>query len=165
MNALGSEASIEGLSKDSAQPDRVAPELMRRIATAWSGEKVCVDVSECPDLFPALAVVAAASPGETTFTGTRRLRIKESDRAAAMEEVLDKFGVSASAGENDFAVKGVGGTLRGGSFSSFDDHRIAMAVAVGVTVASDEVEIDDIDCAAKSYPDFFDVFGRLRILV
>ena len=163
MNALGSDVTVDGLPRSSAQPDRAVADLVRRIATAWKGESVGVDVSECPDLFPVLAVVAGASPGETTFTGTRRLRLKESDRAAAMEEVLGRFGATAKAsGENAMVVRGAGGPLRGGSYPSFGDHRIAMAVAVGATVADDDVEIDDIACAAKSYPSFFETFERLR---
>lgn len=164
MNALGSEIIVEGLSKDSVQPDRAVVELARRISTAWSGEKVSVDVSGCPDIFPVLSVVAGASPGETLFTGTRRLRIKESDRVEAMASALKRFGVSSKAEENSFIVRGVGGPLRGGSFETYSDHRIAMAVAVGATVADGPVEIDDASCARKSYPAFFDTFLGLRTI-
>lgn len=165
MNALGSEIMVSGLSKDSVQPDRAVVELARRISTAWTGEKVSVDVSGCPDIFPVLSVVAGASPGETLFTGTRRLRIKESDRVAAMADALERFGVETSAEENAFTVRGLGGPLRGGSFASCSDHRIAMAIAVGATVADGDVEIDDADCASKSYPSFFETFDRLPLLV
>ena len=163
MNALGSEIMVSGLQKDSVQPDRAVTELVRRIATAWTGEKVSVDVSGCPDIFPVLSVVAGASPGETLFTGTRRLRIKESDRVEAMAEALERFGVDTEAEENAFTVRGVGGPLHGGSFSSYSDHRIAMAVAVGATVADGDVEIDDADCAKKSYPAFFETFGNMSV--
>lgn len=163
MNALGSEVLISGLPKDSVQPDRAVAELARRIATAWTGEKIGVDVSGCPDIFPVLSVVAGASSGETLFTGTKRLRIKESDRVEAMAEALKGFGVDTRADENTFMVRGVGGPLRGGSFSSYSDHRIAMAVAVGATVADGPVEIDDADCAAKSYPSFFKTFEGMSV--
>ena len=161
MDALGSEVMVDGLSKDSVQPDRAVVELARRISTAWKGEKISVDVSGCPDIFPVLSVVAGASSGETLFTGTRRLRMKESDRVAAMSDALRRFGVATAAEDNAFTVRGVGGPLRGGSFDSYSDHRIAMAVAVGATVADGPVEIDDADCAAKSYPQFFETFERL----
>ena len=165
MNALGSDVSVEGLSRDSVQPDRAVIELARKISTAWTGEKVGVDVSGCPDIFPVLAVVAGASSGETLFTGTRRLRLKESDRVAAMSDVLKQFGAAVSAEEeNAVVVRGTGGRFGGGSFSSFGDHRIAMAVAVGATVADGDVEIDDVSCAAKSYPSFFETFDALRIM-
>jgi len=162
MNALGSEIIVTGLSKDSVQPDRAVVEFARRISTAWNGEKVGVDVSGCPDIFPVLSVVAGASSGETLFTGTRRLRIKESDRVEAMAQALERFGVETSAEENSFTVRGTGGPLRGGSFESYSDHRIAMAIAVGATVADGPVEIDDAACVAKSYPMFFDTLEKLQ---
>ena len=163
MNALGSEIIISGLSKDSVQPDRAVVELARRISTAWKDEKVSIDVSGCPDIFPVLSVVAGASSGETLFVGTRRLRIKESDRVEAMSDALKRFGAEVSADENSFTVRGTGGSLRGGSFESYSDHRIAMAVAVGATVADGQVSIDDAECAAKSYPMFFETFENLPI--
>ena len=101
------------------------------------------------------------APGETVFTGIGRLRIKESDRVAAMAEVLGRFGVEVLAEEARFVVRGTSGALKGGSFRSFGDHRIAMATAIGATRASAAVEIDDARCAAKSYPRFFDEFAAL----
>ena len=163
MRELGSEVAVSGLSDDSVQPDRAVVELARRISTAWTGEKIGIDVSGCPDIFPVLSVVAGASPGETLFTGTRRLRLKESDRVEAMAAVLKRFGVDTSVEENAFTVRGVGGPLKGGSFATCSDHRIAMAIAVGATVAEDPVEIDDADCAAKSYPSFFETFDGMSI--
>ena len=161
MNALGSDIEVTGLDAKSVQPDRVVQDLLQRISTAWSGERVFVDVSECPDLFPALSVVAAASPGETLFTGTRRLRLKESDRTAAMEDVLKRFGAEVERRENEFSVRGAEGPFRGGEIETGGDHRIAMAAAVGATHAEEAVTIDDAACAAKSYPAFFADFGRL----
>ena len=161
MNALGSDIEVTGLDAKSVQPDRVVQDLLQRISTAWSGERVFVDVSECPDLFPALSVVAAASPGETLFTGTRRLRLKESDRTAAMEDVLKRFGAEVERRENEFSVRGAEGPFRDGEIETGGDHRIAMAAAVGATHAEEAVTIDDAACAAKSYPAFFADFGRL----
>jgi 3-phosphoshikimate 1-carboxyvinyltransferase len=162
MNAMGSLVMFERLDARSAQPDRAVMELAPRIAAAWKGEPIDVCVSGCPDLFPALAVLAGASAGVTRFSGIRRLRLKESDRVAAMADVLKRFGVGTEAGEDTFVVRGSGGTFRGGSFQAFDDHRVAMAIAVGATVADGPVEIDNPDCAAKSYPGFFEAFARLR---
>ncbi len=160
MNALGSEVLLEGLDRRSAQPDRVASEWLRRISTAWAGERVTIDISDCPDLFPVLAVVAAGSAAATTLTGIGRLRLKESDRVAAMADVLARFGVSAEIADETFAVSGRWRPLAGGNFSSFADHRIAMAIAVGATRCDSPVEIDDAECVAKSYPRFFDDFRR-----
>lgn len=164
MNAMGSLVMFDGLDVHSAQPDRAVTEFAPRIASAWKGEKVDVPVSGCPDLFPALAVLAGASAGETRFSGTARLKLKESDRVSAMADVLKRFGVGIEAEDDSFVVHGVGGKLKGGEFHSFGDHRIAMSIAVGATVADGPVEIDNPECVAKSYPGFFDEFARLRTI-
>ena len=162
MNAMGSLVMFDGLDQHSSQPDRAVAELAPRIAAAWKGEAVEVSVSGCPDLFPALAVLAGASAGVTRFSGTRRLRLKESDRVSAMADVLKRFGVGSEAEEDAFTVHGEGGRFSGGEFQAFDDHRIAMAIAVGATIADSPVEIDNPECAAKSYPGFFEAFAKLR---
>ena len=162
MNSMGSVVMFDGLDAHSSQPDRAVSELAPRIASAWKGEQVDVSVSGCPDIFPALAVLAGASAGVTRFSGTRRLRLKESDRIAAMTDVLKRFGVDTDADEDSFVIHGTGGKFDGGAFHSFDDHRIAMAIAIGATVADGPVEIDNSECVAKSYPGFFDEFARLR---
>ena len=160
MNALGSDIAFSGLDPDSAQPDRAVATLAPRIAEAAEGEAVTVDMSGAPDLFPALAALAGGSRGTTVFTNIRRLRIKESDRVAAMADVLARFGVKCVETETEFTVTGKGGALTGGSFASYGDHRIAMAIAVGATVATGPVTIDDEACVSKSYPGFWDEFLR-----
>lgn len=162
MNALGSLVMFDGLDPHSSQPDRAVAELAPRIASAWKGESVEIDISPSPDLFPALAVLAGGSSGNVRFTGVRRLRLKESDRVSAMEDVLERFGVDTKTEDDAFTVEGRGTPLEGGSFRTFDDHRIAMAIAVGATVADGPVEIDNPDCVSKSYPGFFDEFAKLR---
>ena len=166
MKALGDgveidAASAAGLRGDSLQPDRVIGALLARLAQK-DGE-VEIDVDECPDLFPVLTVVAAKRGGVTRFVGIRRLRLKESDRVAAMADVLTRFGVAVEVTDAAFVVRGVGAAaLKGGAFCSAADHRIAMSIAVGATVADATVEIDDTSCAAKSYPTFFGQFSALE---
>jgi len=162
MNALGSLVMFDGLDPRSSQPDRAVAELAPRIASAWKGEAVEIDVSRSPDLFPALAVLAGGSSGNVRFTGVKRLRLKESDRVSAMADVLGRFGVDTKSGDDFFSVEGRGGSLKGGGFRTFDDHRIAMATAVGATVADGPVTIDSPECVSKSYPGFFDEMARLR---
>lgn len=166
MNALGSEirladASAAGLSETSLQPDRA---IVRLLAAFSPPGEVTVDVDECPDLFPVLAVVAARRAGDTCLTGIRRLRLKESDRVAALADVLSRFGVRTDVSETVFRVRGRTTPLSGGVFRSFADHRVALAVAVGATVADGVVEIDDAACAAKSYPEFFAQYEDLRVM-
>ena len=151
MNTLGSRVEVTGLNPQSAQPDRAIVRLL--------GKKE-IDVSSCPDIFPVLSVVAAARPQTTLFTGTRRLKIKESDRTAAMADVLGRFGFETEMTDNTFTVHG-GGKFRPGEFTSYADHRIAMSIAVGATIAEGPVAIDNTACAAKSYPDFFRLLDEL----
>ena len=163
MKALGNRVEVAaesaaGLFANSRQPDRAVVRLLAEMSAAGEIE---VDVDECPDLFPALTVVAAKRDGVTRFVGIRRLRLKESDRVAAMADVLSRFGVAADVSEGEFVVRGRTSPLRGGAFRSFADHRVAMAAAVGATVADGPVEIDDADCAAKSFPTFFPQFAAL----
>ncbi len=162
LNALGNDIDFprQGLDGDSRQPDRAVCALLDRLTAPSSA--LSLDVDACPDLFPVLAVVAAAQPRTTRFTGVRRLRLKESDRVAAMADVLARLGVPVHVSDEAFSVFGTGRPFRGGAFSSFSDHRIAMSVAVSATRASSSVTIDDEACAAKSYPTFFGDFVALR---
>lgn len=155
MDFLGSSVAVDGLSADSSQPDRAIAALADDFPSR-------IDVSQFPDIFPVLAVMAAHLPGRTEFSGVRRLRIKECDRVAAMEDVLTRFGARTEVSEGSFSVSGTGGAFRGGGFATYGDHRIAMAIAVGATIAEFPVEIDDAACAAKSYPSFFSEYERLR---
>lgn len=156
MNALGSDIRIDGLSADSAQPDRVIASLCAKLPTE-------IDISQFPDNFPVLAVVAAGTPQVTTFTNIARLRLKECDRVAAMEEALERLGVQAQVeriggGGERFVVIGTAEAFKGCELRTFGDHRIAMAAAVAATRASGPIVIDNAACCAKSYPGFFEVF-------
>ena len=154
-------ASLSRLSDDSRQPDRV---VVSRLAALAQALDITMDMDACPDLFPVLAVVAAHRAWTTRFVGIRRLRLKESDRVAAMAETLNGFGITVSVADDVFEVYGRTTPLQGGAFTSFHDHRIAMALAVGATVADAPVEIDDVACAAKSYPTFFSDFASLDMM-
>lgn len=164
MAALGnavrlSDGCVAGLADDSRQPDRAIVPILADFARAGD---VSVDIDACPDIFPVLTVVAAKRAGTTRFTGIRRLRLKESDRVAAMADVLTRFGVATDVSDAAFVVHGQSAPLRGGALCSFADHRVAMSVAVGATVADAPVAIDDTACAAKSYPGFFAQFASLQ---
>lgn len=159
-NKIGNRISVNGMSATSKQPDRQILAALEQIAQP--GE---LNVNEFPDSFPILTIAAACTPGVTTFTGIRRLRIKESDRVAAMADVLTKFGVKTESSEEKFTVIGTSEPLRPSApFTSFGDHRIAMSIAIAATRANAPVEIDNVACAAKSYPDFFAEFNRLARL-
>ncbi len=155
MNAIGSRVEVRGLNPDSAQPDRMAADMLRDLPNE-------IDVSQMPDAFPALAVASAARERETVFCGIQRLRVKECDRVAAMADILSRFGRRVEVASESFRVRGNARPFDVGDFATWNDHRIAMAIAVGATRAVAPVTIDNAGCAAKSYPGFFAEFAALR---
>ena len=125
------------------------------------------DLNNCPDLFPIVAVLAAFCPGESELLGVERLRHKETDRAAAIVEMLEAMGVTVEVDEDLMTITGMGlsqrlasgNLLKGGKFRSHGDHRMVMALKVASLGASSPVEIDDVDCVAKSFPQFNEMFS------
>ncbi len=152
--ALG--VKVTGLCENSKQGDRVAAQLIQKLE-----ENVTLDLSDCPDLAPVLFAVAAANKG-ARFTGTRRLAIKESNRAEAMAAELAKLGVAVTVGENEVTV-GSGIHAPTEVISGHNDHRIVMAMSVLLTLVGGEIE--GSEAIKKSYPDFFEVLSRLGIEV
>lgn len=148
LNLLGGNVTLIGMNDDTVQGDAVYRDLFVRVK---KGEPV--SLADCPDLAPIMFALAAEIGG-CTFTGTRRLAVKESDRAAAMAAELAKLGA-----ELDIMYDSV--TVRGGSLhsptevlSSHNDHRIAMALSVLLTKYGGA--IDGCEAVNKSMPDFFD---------
>ena len=127
-----------------------------------------VDLNNAPDLFPAVAMLAAFCPGENRLAGVGRLSNKESDRAAALVGILSQMGVEVSVEGDEMVIRGralsrrlLDGTLlRGGSYSSCHDHRLVMALSVAALGADGPVEIDDTACVAKSFPSFPELWRR-----
>lgn len=112
-----------------------------------------MDASQIPDLVPALSAVAAAASGETVITGIRRLRLKESDRAAAVCKMLTSLGADVTEEEDALVIHG-GRKLSGGKVSSHRDHRMVMCAALLSAIAEDTVSVTDAEAIGKSYPTF-----------
>lgn len=157
MNALGSTIETGVLNRFSSQPDSIAKDI-------FAEPPSLIDVSEFPDLFPALAVRVAAKNLTTTIIGIERLRIKESDRVAAIEDMLKKFGVKVEVTASKFVIHGKGELFKSTKVNAYGDHRIVMAAVVGATVADGPIEIDDSSCVKKSYTNFFEEFSSLRFI-
>lgn len=127
------------------------------------------DLNNCPDLFPIVAVLAAFCPGTSRIRGVERLRHKETDRAAAIVDMLTQMGVPVQVDEDEMTIEGMGlpqriltgNLLKGGFFTSHGDHRMVMALKVASLGADGPVEIDDTACVAKSFPEFLDMFDKL----
>lgn len=156
LNAVGVGKSIEvyGLSDESLQGDRICKEYFKALDSKGS----ITDISNCPDLGSILFAVAAAKHGGV-FTGTRRLRIKESDRAAAMADELEKFGIKVTVEENSVTV--ASGELHSPKsvLCGHNDHRIVMALSVLACIVGGE--ISGAEAIKKSFPDFFEVLEAL----
>lgn len=155
LKILSGEVQVTGLREDSLQGDRV----YREYFDALTSETPTLDISQCPDLGPILIAVAAAKNG-AVFTGTARLKIKESDRGHAMAEELKKFGVELEIGENHIKVP-CGISTPKATLYGHNDHRIVMSMAVLCTLTGGR--IDGAEAVAKSYPDFWEKLTELGI--
>ncbi len=152
-NALGSKIALLGLNENSRQADRAITELLPLFAGTPT-----VSAADIPDLIPILSVVAAAKQG-AVFTDIARLRLKESDRVAAIIQMLTALGGHAEATENTLTVHPA--RLTGGVVDTKNDHRIAMSAAIAATVCKEEVTILGAECVQKSYPAFWADFETL----
>lgn len=156
--ALGSGVEVLGMNEQSAQGDRVILPCYRELAAPGDVE---LDVSQCPDLVPALAAMAAVRKGTTRITNAARLRMKESDRLAAVSDVLNKLGADVTEQTDGLVVVGRDRLEGGVSVDSYNDHRIAMMAAIATTRCERPVVVVGAQCVAKSYPDFWEDYEKL----
>ena len=121
-----------------------------------------VDMGDCPDVAPTLAVAAAMARGRTVIRNVAHLRIKECDRLHAMATELSKLGVRLEEGPDELMIDGVGPEgLHGADIDTYDDHRIAMCFGVAGLVVPG-IRIQNEGCVAKSFPDFWKRFAKIR---
>ncbi|MBQ9358325.1 MAG: 3-phosphoshikimate 1-carboxyvinyltransferase, partial [Abditibacteriota bacterium] len=158
LNLFGGSVKTEGLDPDSLQGDKICREYFARLAAGFAE----ADISQCPDLGPVLFAAAAGLHGGR-FTGTARLAIKESDRAAAMAEELAKFGIRCRAEDNEFTV--YPGELKAPTVPLYghNDHRIVMALASLLTVTGGSLR--GAEAVNKSWPEYFDTLKTLGVEV
>lgn len=149
--ALGSNLRLRGLKGQSAQGDAAVVAHYKKLSL--TGE-VKIDLSDCPDLLPPLAVMAAVRHGTTRFTHAARLRLKESDRLETVARMLKAIGGAVTEEEDGLTVYGVS-TLPGGTVDGAGDHRIVMAAAVAATRCQGSVVIRGAEAVKKSYPNFW----------
>ena len=172
--AIAGPVTVTGLDAASLHKDRSIVELLRRFGadirvepgavTVQRGSLrgITADLDEIPDLALPLAAVAAFAEGETLFSGCGRLRLKESDRLEAIRTVLAGFGIRTElSGPEEEELHIFGGKPAGCRAESFNDHRVAMMAAVIASAADGQTVIQDPQCVAKSYPDFFADYQKL----
>lgn len=157
-NAIGNNIKICGLDENSTQGDKAILDVINTMKTQ-KGERT-IDASQIPDLVPIMTVLATQTEGKTNIVGAARLRIKESDRLAAITCELNKLGAHIEEYEDSITVFGKT-ALHGGVVDSHNDHRIAMSLAVAATVASGDVIINGAESVKKSYADFWDDYSSL----
>lgn len=158
LNLIGGEVCVEGLRDDSLQGDRI----YRKYYEVLKEEHPLMDIAECPDLGPILMGMGAAQKG-AKFTGTRRLKIKESDRGAVMAEELAKFGIKVDVMENEIVVHRGVLKVPGELLNSHNDHRIAMTLATLCTITGGTIK--GAESVKKSFPNYYDMIEKLGIQV
>ena len=149
FNRIGSEVKIENLNPDSLQGDRIYADYFQQISEGTP----TLDISNCPDLGPVLFALSALKNG-AVFTGTDRLKDKESDRGAAMHEELSKLGGGLAFADNTITVPRQNLTYSGEILDGHNDHRIVMALSVILSQIGGSIK--GVEAVKKSYPGFFD---------
>lgn len=172
--SLQGNITLKGLNKNSKQGDRQILNICQDMGVKIDIKDDVVihksqthgiemNLSEVPDLGPALFALASLSQGETIIRGIERLRIKECDRVKAMVDNLQRLGVEAVDGGDYVSIKGVK-VLKGGvSLKGYNDHRIVMALSVLASVCREPVTIDDAMAITKSYPHFYEDMKSLGL--
>ena len=149
LNLFGNSVNVTGLDENTLQGDRI---FVKHFESLSKGSPV-IHIGDCPDLAPILFAVSAAKYGGV-FTGTRRLKLKESDRAECMAAELRKFGTAVTVHEDDVVVFPKEFHAPTEILDGHNDHRIVMSLAVLCTLTGGE--IDGAEAVNKSYPGFFD---------
>ncbi|MBQ3708439.1 MAG: 3-phosphoshikimate 1-carboxyvinyltransferase [Clostridia bacterium] len=156
FNLTGGSVTVTGLSPHSAQGDAVYREDYRKLAAG----PCTIDLSDTPDLGPVLMALGGVLHG-VTLTGTARLRIKESDRGAAMAAELGKFGIRTAVGEDRIEVFPAVPVKPDSAIESWNDHRVAMAASILLAMTGGE--LCGAEAVNKSWPEFYDVLRSLGI--
>lgn len=156
--ALGSEISVEGLNFQSFQGDKMILQAFQQLTQPGD---VVLDVSQCPDLVPPLAAMAAVRHGTTCLVNAARLRIKESDRLNSVATVLNAMGAQVEEYPDSLRITGKEALCGGVTVGCFNDHRIAMMAGIAATCCNAPVILRGADCVNKSYPEFWEHYCSL----
>lgn len=161
------------VNKNSLQGDREIIEIVTRmganleifddyvIVKPSKTKGTVIDISQCPDIGPILTVLAALSEGETRIINGERLRIKESDRITSIKTELNKLGGNVAEEGDSLIIQGVEGFRGGVTVNAWNDHRIAMSLAVASTRCEKEIILEEAESVRKSYPHFWDDFVKM----
>lgn len=176
LAALSGEITVYGLDESSLQPDKAMIGVLRSFGAyaeftdgalkvkMGEAKPFSVDVSQFPDIFPILAVLACGAKGESLLYNAARLRIKESDRIETTAALIRSLGGRVEIFDDGMRIFGTG-TLEGGEVDGSKDHRIVMSAAVAASICKNEVIIKGAEAVEKSYPTFFDALEKVGGIV
>jgi 3-phosphoshikimate 1-carboxyvinyltransferase len=159
LTAMG--ASLEMVDRREISGEPVANLLVR--SSSLKGIEIGGEVvPRAIDEFPVICVAASLAQGKTVIRDARELRVKETDRIAAMACNLRKAGVPVTETDDGMVIEGVD-RLHGGTVDSFGDHRIAMSMLIGGLAAKDCLTVNDVECIGTSFPDFTDLIDKVVV--
>jgi len=165
--AISGEITISNINPNSKQSDVAILQAIKKFGAKVEESENSIyikqnennvfefDATDCPDIFPPLILLASMAKGQSKIIGTNRLIHKESNRLETILETFRKLNVVVESKDNYLIVEGVN-SFSGGTFDSFNDHRIAMVLAVAATKSNENIVIKNALAVNKSYPKFFD---------
>ena len=176
LGAVCGQIEVENLNSESLQGDKIILNLLRDLGASVIVNKnsvivrksrlnaVRADLSDCIDILPTMAVLAAVADGVSEFVGIERARLKESNRVSALREGLESMGIKVGEEGNRLTIAGA--EPRGSVIDTRGDHRIAMAFSILGSVVGGTI-INDAECVSKTYPEFWDILqsigGKVKI--
>ena len=176
--SLGTSITCEGVNVNSLQGDQAVVGIMERMGAAIKQDAnsvtvnsgvtkaTMIDAANCPDIIPVLTVLAAVSEGTTKIINAGRLRIKECDRLAAMTSELNKMGAAITEESEGLTIIGKPEGLKGGvTVDAWNDHRIAMSLAIAAQKCREPIILTGAESVAKSYPTFWEDYKSVGGLV
>ncbi|MDD4779925.1 MAG: 3-phosphoshikimate 1-carboxyvinyltransferase [Tissierellia bacterium] len=158
---IGNNINCVGLNNNSLQGDKEIIHIIEKF-NSLKDDEILIDASQIPDLVPILTVLGALKNNITTkIINAERLRIKESDRLKAIATEMNKLGANIIELEDGLLIKGQS-TLKGNAkVNSWNDHRIAMSLAIAATKCQEEIILENYTAVNKSYPQFWDDYKSL----
>ena len=172
LGAVSGEVTVDNLNPESLQGDKILLDFLKDMGAWVEVNKNAVtvrksklnairtDLSDCIDLLPTMAILAAVANGTSEFIGISRARIKESNRVAAVREGLERMGIKITEERDRLTV--TGSEPRASVIDAKGDHRIAMAFSILGSVASGTI-IDGAECVSKTFPEFWDVLKSMGV--
>lgn len=165
--AINGEVTVTGINKNSYQGDKEIADILKRFGaeieqsdtsvhcSAKPLHGINIDASQIPDLVPVIAVCASYAEGKTVIYNAQRVRLKESDRLAAIANCLNKCGAKVEETDDGLVIYGVK-NIAGGMTDGYNDHRIVMSMAIASLKSKNGVTVSDRESISKSYSEFFD---------